>query len=336
MTTAVLAIVGLSWSFCLAAPPGDAYPVAARVGDEAIGVAEVDRFVRLAAGDRPVEPEARRLLVAGALEELVARRLVLAYAARTATGATPAEVDAALAAFRTRLAAEGKTLDAWLASEEISEEGLRRQFAWEITWSQYRQKYITEERLQQFFAAHRRQFDGTRLRVSQILIRPTDPADPQAWSAAEQRASELRQAIVSERTAFADAARQHSQSPSAADGGRLGTIGRGGPMPEPFTAAAFALDAGEVSPPVRTAFGVHLIRCDAVEAGEQTWLDARAALETALEGEMRDRIVAVQRRSTPVTYSPEVAYFHPESGALVMPDACVPQDEADSDAPTRR
>ncbi len=58
---------------------------------------------------------------------------------------------------------------------------------------------------------------------------------------------------------FADMAREHSSCPSSNSGGSLGSFGRGMMVP-PFEEAAFALEVGEVSGPVTTNFGVHLIQ----------------------------------------------------------------------------
>ncbi len=57
---------------------------------------------------------------------------------------------------------------------------------------------------------------------------------------------------------FASLAQAHSDCPSGADGGDLGTFGRGAMVAE-FDKAAFELEAGSVSDVVETAFGYHLI-----------------------------------------------------------------------------
>jgi parvulin-like peptidyl-prolyl isomerase len=57
---------------------------------------------------------------------------------------------------------------------------------------------------------------------------------------------------------FAELAKQFSSCPSGAKGGDLGYFTRGRMVPE-FEAAAFSLKKGQVSEPVRTAFGYHLI-----------------------------------------------------------------------------
>jgi foldase protein PrsA len=59
---------------------------------------------------------------------------------------------------------------------------------------------------------------------------------------------------------FAKLAKENSQDPaSAANGGDLGFFGKGKMVPE-FEKAAFELKAGEVSQPIRTVYGYHIIK----------------------------------------------------------------------------
>lgn len=61
-----------------------------------------------------------------------------------------------------------------------------------------------------------------------------------------------------EGVSFADLAQAHSLCPSKANGGSLGLFGRGMMVPS-FEQAAFDLDVDQVSDPVQTQFGWHLI-----------------------------------------------------------------------------
>ena len=58
---------------------------------------------------------------------------------------------------------------------------------------------------------------------------------------------------------FEEAAAQYSSCPSKQAGGDLGQFGRGQMVPE-FEEAVFAMEIGEISEPVKTQFGYHLIK----------------------------------------------------------------------------
>ncbi len=86
---------------------------------------------------------------------------------------------------------------------------------------------------------------------------------------------------------FETLAQTYSDCPSAAQGGDLGYFARGQMVPE-FEEAAFALEIGEVSEPVLTEFGYHLIRVDDKRDGE---IKARHILiEAAMSDSDKEKI----------------------------------------------
>ncbi len=118
-------------------------------------------------------------------------------------------------------------------------------------------------------------------RVSHILLRPTASMNEAAASA---RLSELRQRIVSGQTSFEAAAKEFSQDGSAAQGGDLGWSVPGQFVPE-FEAAVNKLQPGEISEPLVSRFGVHLIQ---LHERKSTALSAREQRES-VRGLLREK-----------------------------------------------
>ncbi len=78
----------------------------------------------------------------------------------------------------------------------------------------------------------------------------------------EAKALELKQQIA-DGASFAELAKKHSSCPSGQGGGSLGEFGKGDMVPE-FDAVIFSdLPIGQVSDPVKTQFGYHLIEVHA-------------------------------------------------------------------------
>ena len=86
----------------------------------------------------------------------------------------------------------------------------------------------------------------TEVKASHILVN------------SKEQALKIRQEICNG-LSFEDAAKKYSKCPSKDNGGDLGYFGKGDMVVE-FEKAAFALPIGEVSQPVKTEFGWHLIK----------------------------------------------------------------------------
>lgn len=107
-----------------------------------------------------------------------------------------------------------------------------------------------------------------------ILFKAGDGASADEIESAKARAM---QAMLRARDGedFAGLARELSEGPSAPQGGDLGWFPRGA-MVEPFETAAFALKPGEISDPVQTRFGWHVIKVeDRREVGAKTLEEAK-------------------------------------------------------------
>ena len=129
--------------------------------------------------------------------------------------------------------------------------------------------------------------------ASHILIKLDENADEAAVKAATTRINKVLKLARSGKD-FAKLAKKYSEGPSASTGGALGTFGRG-QMVKPFEDAVFSMDAGEISKPVRTRFGLHIIKvAKREEARTLPFAEAKGQIVSKLaEDKAADKITAM-------------------------------------------
>lgn len=148
---------------------------------------------------------------------------------------------------------------------------------------------ITEEDLKKYYETYK-----TEIKARHILVED------------EKTAKEVKQKL-DEGGKFEDLAKEYSKDPgSAANGGDLGWFGPGA-MVAPFEEAAYALEVNEISAPVQSEHGFHIIqltdkkekkpfeemKADLEKELKASKLDA-AAVQKAMEREMKDADVKVK------------------------------------------
>lgn len=114
-----------------------------------------------------------------------------------------------------------------------------------------------EKAAHEMYLAQKERFKvSEQFKASHILLEVKEGQDEQAVF---EQARKIRQEILDGRIDFKEAAKRYSKDTgSAAAGGSLGTFKRGR-MIKPFEEALLKLKAGEMSEPVKTRFGYHLI-----------------------------------------------------------------------------
>ncbi len=104
----------------------------------------------------------------------------------------------------------------------------------------------------------------------------------------EEKALEVLGKIRSGEIDFGDAAKEYSSCPSRERGGNLGDFSRGQMVPE-FDSAVFAMNEGEISEPVKTQFGYHLIKFNSkTESAVMPYEE--------IAGELRDVVLGEKKR----------------------------------------
>jgi peptidyl-prolyl cis-trans isomerase D len=118
---------------------------------------------------------------------------------------------------------------------------------------------ITRGQVQDYYEQHPEEFKiPEKVEARHILIKVDDTADEKVVETAEKTARAVYQRAVSGED-FAELAKETSEGPSSEDGGYLGIFEKGS-MIKPFADKAFSMKPGEISEPVRTRFGWHVIK----------------------------------------------------------------------------
>jgi parvulin-like peptidyl-prolyl isomerase len=296
--------------------------IVARVVGRDVTAGEVRRILATATAGLPPAPQALVFLESQAVEQLVNRLLVReALDAEKFPAVAEADLDVEMKRLEDQAAAQGTTLDKLPGGRELSKERLREQVAWEMRWANYARQQITDDQLEKFFLAHRKDFDGSEVRVSHILFRAGAVRDLATIEGLVLEARQLRDEILAEKVSFADAAKRFSAGPSRNQGGDLGFIPRHERMVESFSQAAFALAKGEISQPVTSPFGVHLILCTDWRPGTRTWDEVRPQLQAAAANELFVQLSDQQRPTTAIEFTGAMPYVDPRTRQIVMPGA---------------
>lgn len=186
------------------------------------------------------------------------------------------------------------------AAAGFAPELLRAEVTLGLAWRIHLGRVITADRVRAYFQEHRAEFDGTQVRASQVLLMVDTSRDGDETTAAEAKLRAIRADVVAGKISFGDAARKHSQAPSAEQAGDIGWFPYRGKMPEDFSRVAFGLKRGEVSEPFRTRFGVHLVTVTDVKPGDLALEDARPAVMSRLSEEIWRQTVSELRATAKI------------------------------------
>ncbi len=127
---------------------------------------------------------------------------------------------------------------------------------------------VSEAELQAHYQAQPDRFRAPALYEAAHILLPVRPDDPAALTGATALAEMILAELASDPRRFDALAGQHSACASRANGGRLGQISAGDTVAE-FEAALDKLVEGQIAPaPVRSRYGLHIIRLDARAEGE--------------------------------------------------------------------
>jgi len=166
---------------------------------------------------------------------------------------------------------------------------------------------LDEATVHKYYDDHKQEFEQVRAR--HILVRmqgsplPVKPGQKELTEAeALAKATELRKKIEGGADFAALATAESDDTNSAAKGGDLGAFKHGQMVPS-FDQAAFAMKPGDLSQPVKSQFGYHIIKVEAHES--KTFEEVRPDLEHRLRPEMQQKALEELQKKTNVVLDPE-------------------------------
>ncbi|MEE2787199.1 MAG: peptidylprolyl isomerase [Myxococcota bacterium] len=132
---------------------------------------------------------------------------------------------------------------------------------------------IADADIQKYYDEHKKRYElKEQVRASHILLKTSARDDKVKQDAAKKKADEVYAEVKKDGADFAALAKKHSQGPTAARGGDLNFFTKGRMVPA-FEKVAFAMKKGEISKPVKTQFGWHVIKVTDKKEGRQRAFD---------------------------------------------------------------
>jgi len=133
---------------------------------------------------------------------------------------------------------------------------------------------IPDEEIQDYYETNTDEFKNPKtVEARHILIKTDQDASPENVEKGRIKALNIHKMAL-EGKDFAELAKQYSEGPTKDKGGHLGAFKKGS-MVKPFEDKAFSMKAGEISEPVRTSFGWHIIKVEKVN--EESMLSLKEA-----------------------------------------------------------
>jgi peptidyl-prolyl cis-trans isomerase C len=212
------------------------------------------------------------------------------------------EVDQRVAELVKALAKDNKRIEDFCRETGQTMAQLQARIVSQLQWRDYVKDRVTEKDLEKYYHEYKAFFDGDTVRASHIVLRVPPTSSPADRQAAYNKLAALRQDIAAGKIDFAEAAKQHSQCPSAPSGGDIGLIPRKwGMVDEAFARAAFNARVGEVTDVVQSEFGLHLIKVTERKPGKPSDFNQikEQVREMYLE-DLRQALIAQQHRTARV------------------------------------
>ena len=261
--------------------------------DSALYYAEVDKIMKRSA---KIPPERLNRIKDNILKRLVEKELIRQAVKKEGVAVPSAEIDTEFGDYKKRFRTE-EQFQNYLKHGKVTVDSIKARITEKKELEKLLEKTgklsVTDSEVAEFYQKNERFYqERAGVRARHILVKVGEKA---AEAEVQKATSKLKeaQAELAKGIAFDEVAKKYSEGPSAPKGGDLGFFGKG-QMVKPFEEAAFKLEVGKVSEPVRTRFGFHLIKVEEKREARKKNLDE---VKSTIQDSLRNKKFFQERRT---------------------------------------
>ncbi|HEX4242681.1 MAG TPA: peptidylprolyl isomerase [Steroidobacteraceae bacterium] len=249
--------------------------IAAVVNDGLVLKSELDaqmEAVTKRLQEQKVEMPSQNVLKQQVLDRLILQEIEAQHAKRVGLTVSDEQLNGALQEIATRNKIPFDQLPTALSAQGVDYKSYRESMRRELTLNTLRQRdviahiSVSPHELEQYLAREKTQAANDEFNVSHILISLPEAATPQQLEEMTKKANDIA-SRASKGEDFAQLAIANSNSQTALEGGALGWK-KGSQLPQFILDMVVKLKPGEVSQPVRTPSGFHIVKLNEVRSGE--------------------------------------------------------------------
>ena len=247
----------------VAAPVAAMESIAVVVNDDVISMTDVNdrlRLIMISSGF-PDKDEVKQRLLPQIIASLVDEQLMLQEARKEEIAVTQEQVEGGFQQLASQNKSTPEIFKKMLSQGNINPATLERQIKAQIGWSMVVQKKfrsqvnINDNDIDDFIGRIKVDTGKQEFLTSEIMV-PIEK--PEQETEAKKLVNNIVKTVKANQAPFGRMAQQFSKAPGAQQGGTLGWI-QAGQLPPDLDAALITLEQGQISQPIRTSSGYHLL-----------------------------------------------------------------------------
>lgn len=284
LLNALLVLAGMT-AMLLSVPSMAAEPLPGRPVDRIVAVVDDDVILASELEEEAGEIRAMlnrqgqdvpptEILQRQVLERMISIEVQKQYAQRAGISVPDDRINQAMQQIAQRNNVTLSELPQLMAQQGIDYRQFRESVREEILLGEVRNRVIDQQvtvsprEVENYMQQKEREGSDNQYRISQILVAVPGEASPDEIEAARERIVELREQVLNGEASFRDIAVRHSDGQRALEGGDLGWR-NSTQLPTIFVEPVMRLEVGEVSEPIRSGSGWHLVRLDEAKRSGQ-------------------------------------------------------------------